>query len=143
MPGHAFANPICAIRLEMKLVGRKFFNELPGAPDLAIRELDELRRAPVLSTARLGWTRSGCHGLAHIRKEVLAGGAIALQSIGRDHLQAPRLGLAVGPLHIQVNVGVRILPIDVRKSAFQIHALACVELDTESMVRKGGSRRAE
>ena len=49
-------------------------------------------------------------GLADVGYEILLGGPGPLQSIGSDHFQVPRHHLAVGILHIHIEIGVRIFP---------------------------------
>ena len=51
--------------------------------------------------------------------------------------------LAAGVLDVHVEIGVRALPEDARQRAFQIHALAAIELDGKPVVRSGGTRHAE
>ena len=127
--------------LKVKLLRRDFFNQLPNDANLAVRQFEEFRRTSVLRAPSLGGAGPGGHGLPDIIREVLAGGAVPLESVRRDHFQAPSLHIALGILHVHVKVGVRILPIDARKGAREIQALASVELDGESMVRKRGNSR--
>jgi hypothetical protein len=127
--------------LEVKLLWRDLFNQLPNDTNLAIRQREELRRTSVLRTASFSGAGPSGDGLTNISREILPGGAIPLQSVRRDHFQAPGLHIALGILHVHMKVGVRILPIDARKRAREIQALTSVELDGESMVRKRGNCR--
>ena len=127
--------------LKVKLLRRDLFNQLPNDANLAVRQRKEFSRTSVLRASSLGGARPGGHGLPDIIREILPGGAIPLESVRGDHFQAPGLHIALGILHVHMKIGVRILPIDTRKRAREIQALASVELDGESMVRKrGGSR---
>ncbi len=129
--------------LEVKLFGRQLFNQLPNDTNLAIRQSEELRRTSVLRAPGFGRAGSCVDGFTDIIREILPGRAVPLESVGGDHFQAPGLHIALGILHVHMKVCVRVLPIDTREGTLEIQALASVELDGESMVRKRGNPRAE
>src|SRR5580704_16617725 len=61
---------------------------LPHRTNEAIREHDISRRASVRRTTGLRGAGPCGDGLTHIAEEILPGGAVPFQSVGRDHFQA-------------------------------------------------------
>src|SRR5688572_27334903 len=74
----------------------------------------------------------------HARLDRVAGDAAPEQRIRRPALDRPRFHRAVGLLHVHVNPGVRIDPLDLRDGALQLDRLVDVELAGKGMMRRAG-----
>jgi hypothetical protein len=110
------------------------FDILSDSMHLAIRQFDRLGSGPILYPI-LG--EAGPHGdsLPDIIAEIFSLGPAPLKCRQRNGFKRPRGHVAVGFLHIQVKIPVRVLPFETRECAREIHAFIRVEFRRKRMMR--------